>query len=155
MTTTRQLAKHFRDVFFGGNWTWVNLKDTLYGITVEQATTEVKNLNSIARLVFHIHYYINPMLRVLNGGTLDGVSDKFSFDLPALESEEEWQAMVNRVLADAELFASAVENLDDSILNEIFADPKYGTYHRNLLGVIEHTHYHLGQISLLKKYLSA
>ncbi|HBC04915.1 MAG TPA: DUF1572 domain-containing protein, partial [Aequorivita sp.] len=40
---------------------------------------------------------------------------------------------------------------DDEKLNEIFADEKYGTYQRNIEGMIEHCYYHLGQISLLKK----
>ncbi|MDQ1090003.1 hypothetical protein QE390_004607 [Siphonobacter sp. SORGH_AS 1065] len=34
-----------------------------------------------------------------------------------------------------------------------FVDEKYGTYYRNLHGMIEHTHYHLGQIVLIKKIL--
>jgi len=34
---TKQLAKHFRDVHFGGNWTSVNLKDSLAGIDVAMA----------------------------------------------------------------------------------------------------------------------
>ncbi|HAI83731.1 MAG TPA: DUF1572 domain-containing protein, partial [Chitinophagaceae bacterium] len=28
-----------------------------------------------------------------------------------------------------------------------------GTYYRNILGLIEHTHYHLGQIALIKKII--
>jgi len=30
---------------------------------------------------------------------------------------------------------------------------KYGNYFRNIVGVIEHIHYHLGQIVLIKKIL--
>ena len=44
-----------------------------------------------------------------------------------------------------------MEKLDEAKLSEVFADPKYGNFYRNLQGIIEHTHYHLGQISLLKK----
>ena len=44
-----------------------------------------------------------------------------------------------------------MEKLDEAKLSEIFADPQYGNFYRNLHGIIEHTHYHLGQISLLKK----
>lgn len=29
MDSIKQLAKHFREVHFGGNWTTVNMKDTL------------------------------------------------------------------------------------------------------------------------------
>ncbi|MBO9728593.1 MAG: DinB family protein [Chitinophaga sp.] len=150
MNSTKLLSKHFRDVHFGGNWTSVNLKDTLAGITWEQATTKVQDLNTIAVLVFHINYYVSVILKVLQGGPLDA-SDKYSFDLPPVTSEAAWQALVSKALNEAEQLAEAIERLEEAQLSKDFADPKYGSYHRNLLGVTEHTHYHLGQISLLKK----
>lgn len=65
MNSTKQIAKHFRDVHFGGNWTFVNLKDTLADITWQEAITKYKDLNTIATLVFHSNYYVNPVLKVL------------------------------------------------------------------------------------------
>lgn len=53
MDLNKQIAKQFRDLHFGGNWTAVNLKDTLSNIDSKQATTKVHNLNTIAALVFH------------------------------------------------------------------------------------------------------
>lgn len=150
MNSVKQISKHFRDVHFGGNWTSVNLKDTLANVGWKQATTKVQDLNTIAVLVFHINYYVGAILDVLQGNPLNA-HDKFSFDLPPISSEEEWQGLVNKCFAEAEQLATAIDNLDDAILFRDFADPKYGSYYRNLLGVIEHTHYHLGQISLLKK----
>ncbi|UOE38349.1 hypothetical protein [Chryseobacterium oryzae] len=40
--------------------------------------------------------------------------------------------------------------MPDSKMNENFADEKYGTYLRNIDGMIEH----LGQITLLKKIIN-
>ncbi|MCW3465900.1 DUF1572 domain-containing protein [Chitinophaga nivalis] len=153
MTSTKQVAKHFRDVHFGGNWTAVNLQDTLAGINWEQATTKVYDLHTIAVLVFHINYYVGIILKVLQGHPLEG-SDKFSFDLPPVSSEAAWQALVNKALQEAEQLAVLMEALDDAILPQDFTDARYGSYHRNLLGVTEHTHYHLGQISLIKKIIN-
>ncbi|WP_115172101.1 DUF1572 domain-containing protein [Sphingobacterium spiritivorum] len=144
------LSKHFRDVHFGGNWTCVNLSDTLQNINWRQATTPVYNLNTIAMLVFHINYYVVAITDVLMGRQLTA-QDKFSFDLKPINSEEEWQHLIHKTLQDAENLAVLIENLNHSYLDLEFTDPKYGTYYRNLLGVIEHTHYHLGQISILKK----
>jgi len=39
-------------------------------------------------------------------------------------------------------------------LDEAFVDVKYGSYQRNIEGVIEHSYYHLGQISLVRKMIS-
>lgn len=153
MKTTLQIAKHFRDVHFGGNWTSVNLKDTLSDINWQQAVTKVHDLNTIAVLVFHINYYVSVITKVLQGEPLNA-HDRYSFDLPPIANEEDWQSLVHKALTDAERMAAFIEELDDSMLNNDFAAPQYGNYYRNLTGVIEHTHYHLGQIVLIKKILS-
>ncbi len=41
----------------------------------------------------------------------------------------------------------------DETLDMHFLDEKYGTYIRNTEGVIEHTYYHIGQVSLLRKMI--
>ncbi len=152
MNTTQQLAKHCRDVHFGGNWTFVNLKDTLADITWQEATTQYQDSNTIAILLFHINYYINPVARVLQGEPLNA-SDKFSFDCPTITSQEEWEHLIQKALDEAEQFAKEIEKLEESKLFEVFSEEKYGNYFRNLLGIIEHTHYHLGQIALIKKMI--
>lgn len=153
MTSVQQIAKHFKDVYFGGNWTSVNLREILSDIDWHQATKKVHNLNTIATLVFHINYYVNPVFKVLQAQALNA-SDKYSFDAPPIKSEDDWQKLVNKVFIEAELFAIQIETLNEAQLFEDFADCKYGNYYRNLFGIIEHTHYHLGQISLIKKILN-
>ena len=153
MSATAQIAKHFRDAFFGGNWTFVSLKPTLENVTLEMANTKVHSLNTIAILVCHINYYVSVQLRVLEGGPLEG-SDKRSFAVPELKNEQDWQDLLAGFWANAEKFAALVEKIPDEKLDQDFADPKYGSYHRNLLGIIEHTHYHMGQISLIKKIIA-
>ena len=59
-----------------------------------------------------------------------------------------------RVFDETERFAAQIETLDDEKLFENFDDPKYGNYFRNLMGIVEHAHYHLGQIVLLKKLIA-
>ena len=150
MNFPQQIAKHLRDVHFGGNWTSVNLKDTLEGITLEQATKKNADLNSIAVLVFHMNYYVDVIIKVLQGQSVKA-HDKFSFELPPIRSEEEWQSLVNKALTEAETLAGLIEQLTEGQLDDFFMDKKYGTYYRNFHGLIEHCHYHLGQIVILKK----
>lgn len=153
MELTKHIAKHFRDVFFGGNWTDVNLKDTLMDINREQAIKKIDSFNTIAGLVFHIHYFTDAVLKVLQGGPLDA-HDKYSFDLPPLTEEAEWEELKNKLFFGAEVFAGLIEKLPEHKLWEDFTDPKYGSYYKNIHGIIEHTHYHLGQIVLIKKMLN-
>ena len=152
MRITEQIAKHLRDVHFGGNWTAVNLKDTLADVTWKQATKQVGSHHTIAELVFHMNYFVRATIKVLRGGPLDA-SDKFSFDCPPISCEEDWQRLVRSSLADAEELASLIENMLDEQLLQNFADEQYGTNYRCLHGPVEHCHYHLGQIAFLKAML--
>ena len=152
MSLSTQIAKHFRDVHFGGNWTSVNLKETLADVTWEQATTKIYTFNTIAILVYHMNYYVSAVLKVLQGESLDA-HDKYSFDLPPIQSQEDWENLLNKTWIDAENFANLIEQLPETKLQEFLAEEKHGTYYRNLHGIIEHMHYHLGQIVLIKKIL--
>lgn len=152
MSISKQIAKHFRDVHLGGNWTSVNLKDTVADISWEQANTKVDSLNTIVALVYHINYYVVAILNVLKGTPLTA-HDKYSFDHPAITSKEDWEKLLHKAWTDAQEFATLVEKLPEERLAETFVLEKYGSYYRNLHGVIEHTHYHLGQIVIIKKML--
>ncbi len=152
MNLTAQMARHFREVHFGGNWTSVNLKESLADVSWQQATTQVYSFNTIATLVYHTNYYVSAVLKVLQGGTLDA-KDKHSFELPPILSQQDWENLLNKTWTEAETFASLVEQLPESKLGETFCEEKYDNYYRNIHGIIEHTHYHLGQIVLIKKIL--
>lgn len=147
---TIQIAARFREVLLNGSWISTNFKTQLEDVTLEEATTEIANLNTIALLTFHIHYYVAGVLNVLEGGSLD-IRDKFSFDMPPMNTAADWDAFRSRIWKDAEQFAQKVEQLPDSELWNVFTDEKYGNYYRNMEGMIEHCYYHLGQIVLLKK----
>ncbi|RAJ05204.1 hypothetical protein LX64_02358 [Chitinophaga skermanii] len=152
MTHLTQIAKHFKDVHFGGNWTTVDLKTVLSDVTWQEAVTPVHGLNTIAALVFHMNYYVSAVLKVLEGGTLQA-SDKVSFDVPAITNEAAWRLLVDKALTEGDAFATAITTLHEPQLFEVFEKEAYGNYYRNLLGIIEHTHYHLGQIAVIKKIL--
>ena len=152
MNLSTQIAKHVRDLYSGGNYAGVNLKETLKDVDWKTATIKIDFFNTILALVYHINYYVISVSKVLQGGPLDA-SDKFSFDHPQIQSEEDWKKFLDAFFADAENFALLIEQLPQDKFLEPFLDGKYGSYYRNVAGVIEHTHYHLGQIVLIKKML--
>ena len=153
MNISTQLAKNLRDVYFGGNWTWVSLKDTLADVNWEQATSKIAGFNTIAALVFHIDYFVQVATKVLQGGPLEG-KDELSFDHPPLHSGSDWAEMLENTWKNAENFAKLIEQVPEQQLWAIFSDQKYGNYYRNIQGITEHAHYHLGQIVLLKKLVN-
>ena len=151
-----QLATHLRHVFKGGNWTSVNFRDVLADVTLEEVLAVPTPLteNSIARLVYHVHYYALAQIDVLEGRPLTA-RDKYSFDHPPIATIRAWLGYwVETVLPDVERLAVLIGNLDANRLQEPFAgDGKYGTVYRNLQGAIEHAHYHLGQVVLVKRWV--
>ncbi len=151
MKRNQYLAMRLRELFLDGQWIAnTNYKDLISDLTVEQATRKVGNVNTIAALVYHINYYLSGLIPVMDGGALE-ISDQDSFDLPAISTDKEWKAMVDTLLFNAEKFADKVEYMPDEQLDSPFVNVKYGNYYRNIEGVIEHSYYHLGQISLVKK----
>ena len=153
MKSPSQIAKRFREVVLNGTWVaGTNFRDQLTNVSAEQATQKIGSLNTIALLASHIHYYISGILNVLEGGTLD-IRDKFSFDFPAVKSQEDWEKVLNKFWNDSEKFANLVEQMTEEKLNEDFTDRMYGSYQRNINAMIEHCYYHLGQIVLIKKLI--
>lgn len=153
MESSVDLANRFREVILDGRWIAnTNYKDQLSPVTFEQATTQIGTFNSLAALAFHVNYYLGGILNVFEGGELE-IKDKYSFDLPPLESAEDWNKLLTSFWDNAEKFAAHVESFSEEKLAEPFVLEKYGSYRRNIEGFIEHSYYHLGQVSLLKKMI--
>lgn len=152
MALSKALSEQIYQVHFGGNWTVSNLQSLLADVSREEALNQVKNLNTIATLSFHIHYFVMAQIRVLEGKELNA-SDAESFAHPDFPDEQSWRSFVDQCLTDGKRLSELVAKLEQDLLNTDFVDPKYGTYYRNISGMVEHTHYHLGQISLIKKLI--
>ena len=153
MTRNLAIANRLREVLLNGKWIAnTNFKEQILSVSWEQAIQKVDNLNTIALLTFHINYYLVGLSNVFNGGKLE-IKDKYSFDLPEIKSERDWNKLVNDLLNNSEIFAKQVEQMDESLLDVPFVDEKYGSYLRNIEGVIEHSYYHLGQVSLIRKMI--
>ena len=147
------LANRLKEVLLNGKWIAnTNFKDQITNITWEQAVEKVENLNTIAMLTFHINYYLKGLLNVFEGGNLE-IKDKYSFDMPEIKSESNWNSLVNDFVSNAEKFINHVEKMDDNLLIQPFVKEEYGSYLRNIEAQIEHCYYHLGQVSLINKMI--
>ena len=153
MKQTEQLANRLREAILSGKWIAnTNFKDHIEHLDWKMATTKVESLNSIAVLAQHIHYYINGVKNVFINGELN-IRDKYSFDFAPIKSQMEWETFLSRFWNDTEKLADLIEKISEERLNQDFFDQKYGTYLRNIDGLIEHSYYHLGQIVLIKKLI--
>ncbi|MFY8096495.1 MAG: DUF1572 domain-containing protein [Flavobacterium sp.] len=154
MNNQLKLANRFREVILNGTWIAnTNFKNELSKINWKIAIKKSENLNSIAALAQHIHYYIKGIKNVFLGGRLE-ISDKYSFDFPEILSEEEWLNFLAEFWKDSEELALLIETMEEIKLNAYFVEEKYGSYYRNIDAMIEHSYYHLGQIVLINKILN-
>ena len=153
MKRNETLADRLREVLLDGYWIAnTNYKKQIQSITWEEATQKIGTLNTIAALTFHINYYLAGLLNAFEKGKLE-ISDKYSFDFPPIQSASDWNQMVTEFLTNAEKFVATVAQMNDPHFDEPFIEEKYGTLLRNIEGVIEHSYYHLGQVSLINKMI--
>ena len=153
MELSTKIANRFREVLLNGRWvTNTNFKEQLTNTTLEQATHQISSINTIALITFHINYYIAGVNHFFETGKLE-ISDKYSFDAPPINSEEDWRNLTNELFTNSEKFAAHVERMSNEKLEDVFFDEKYGSYLRNIEGMIEHCYYHLGQVTMIRKML--
>ncbi len=153
MNTTAQLANRLREVVLHGTWVAnTNYKAELENIDWKVAITKFQSLNTISILAQHVHYYVNGIKNFFENGKLE-IRDKESFTFPSITSQTEWESFLTKFWNDTEKLADLIEKIPDNRLSEVFVDEKYGTYLRNLEGIMEHSYYHLGQIVLIKKMI--
>lgn len=151
MTRTASLSGRLREVLLDGDWIAnTNVKAQIENLTWQQAVQRINALNSVAELTYHINYYLAGVAQVFEGGNLE-IRDQFSFDLPPIESKKAWENLIHDFITNAEKFILHVENMEDEQLDKTFVEEKYGSYLRNIEGLIEHSYYHLGQLSLINK----
>lgn len=146
------VAQHITELFEGGNWTEVNLKDTLADVSHKEAATLTRaSYNTIAALVHHITFYNQVVLSRLKGEN-PVIGETNGFDVPAIKTEADWDALKKSCMQSARDLSDAVHTLtNEQMLNLTVTG--HATHYKTLHGIAEHGHYHLGQIVLLKNLL--
>lgn len=144
----RQMSKHLESVYFGGNWTSVCFEDVFSQLNLENINHSVKGSATTLTLIYHAHYFVVEVNKVLEGAPLTA-RDKYSFSPPEISTSEDLSRFIEQIREEAIAFAKNIASRDDDFLASDFIDPQYGTWHKNLMGIIEHLHYHLGQIRMI------
>jgi hypothetical protein len=147
------ISNRLKEVLLDGTWIAnTNVNKQLQDLNWLQATQKVGNLNTIAMLTFHLNYYLRGLIQAFETGNLE-INDRYSFDMPEIKSASDWETLKQDFLSNANQFVLKVAQLEDNVFDQPFIDEKYGTWLRNIEGVIEHCYYHLGQISLIRKMI--
>lgn len=154
MNIAELIAGHLLDVYAGQNWTEVNLESTLKDLNHQEASQVTPaSTNTIAALVQHLAFWNRVMIQRTQG-IMVVIPASNGFENAALANEEAWQSLKQDCFSSGRALAEAISALTAEQLQEpILAG--YPTAYKSLQGCVEHVHYHLGQIVILKQLIRA
>lgn len=154
MHITSLIAAHIKEVYEGNNWTDVCIADTLKDVSWQQAQQKTAaSVNTIAALVNHLCYW-NGILLQRSAGENPFVPESNGYDVKEFKNEDEWNELKEKTHQSFIQLADAVKNFQEDKLEETYAAGK-SPYYKNFQGIVEHAHYHLGQMVILKKLIIA
>lgn len=137
---------------YGHNWAEVNLQLILDNITDTQANLKVPGFkNSIHQIAQHLIADTRVVTQ-----RLEGINYQLSDDenwIPDHKIKDlNWQETRSKLLESPQLLIEKLQTVDDAYLNnEIIKG--YSTVYVTLHGYIQHSYYHIGQISVMAKIL--
>lgn len=114
------IALRLSEVLLDGAWIAnTNFKSQITTCTYAQATLKVGNLNTISALTYHINYYLEGILKLLEGEPLT-ITDSQSYTMQALTSQNEWEQLVKQFLYNAVAFIKCVHSVDEALLDRAY-----------------------------------
>lgn len=154
MTIPQRIAQQYRETFFEGSQLGFSLRDQLEDVDWRAATARQGRRHPIATLTFHVGYYLQAIISVLRDQPLT-TSDRQAFEHPPVTNAEDWKRLTEQVWRQAEHAIRLIEHLPEERLHAPFGEERYGSVFRNLLGILEHAIYHMGQITWAKQDLAS
>jgi uncharacterized damage-inducible protein DinB len=152
MNLTGLIAEHIKEVYEGNNWTDVNISDVIRDITWQQAQQQTSaSPNTIASLLHHLYYWNGIIMQRLKGSN-PSIPEVNGYAVGKLKNENDWDALKQKTHESFLQLADLIKSFPEEKLSDTYAAGK-SSYYKNFQGIVEHAHYHLGQIVILKKLL--
>ena len=149
----KRLEEQLRRALEGEAWHGPSLLESLAGVSAEQAAARpIAGAHSIWELVLHLGSDYSLVLRRLSG---DGRQLTPAEDWPSCPppTEENWRKAVQEVTRLNQELRQAVRGFSEERLDlPLVPEVRYTAY-TQFIGVTQHSLYHAGQISLLKRAL--
>ncbi len=143
-----RIASQLERFYDGTSWLGPSLKTILSDVTEGQARArEIPGAHTIWDLVLHIRAWLR-IARERLSATAERDADPAE-DWPPMTSS--WQDALSSLEAEVRSLGNAVREFPETRLDEKAPAREEQTFYQLLHGVIQHSAYHAGQISLLKK----
>ncbi|GAA0879790.1 hypothetical protein GCM10009119_27590 [Algoriphagus jejuensis] len=145
-----RLVSLFEKLFDGHPWIDSSIQGTLSQITAETANKRLlPNSNTIWEIVNHlIEWKVNVQQR-LDGKIMETPANNYIS--PIVDpSEQAWKDTLRRLDLVQKQWIDFLKQLDTVSYDSIYP-PSQSTFYEQILGILQHDAYHLGQIVILAK----
>ena len=150
MKETARIAKIFSDGYNGNPWIDVTLMGTLKNISAEQAAHKISpKHNSIWEIVNHIISWRNEVFQRVQGKFTIVPADNY-FAPVADTSAVAWKKTLRRLEDEQQKWIVLLAKFNEKDFSKIYENNRL-SYYEQIIGIIQHDAYHLGQIVLLAK----
>lgn len=144
-----RIVSLLEQTFEGSSYYGPSVIKTLENVTVDVASRKPQwSAHTIWELVVHITAELNYARSVIEGTAGPWIEGETTWKAITDNSEELWQAAVQDLIKANRAFVQVARGLDDAILDKQPIRVR-GPYYLMLHGVMHHSIYHSGQISLL------
>lgn len=153
MNEIERIIQQLKAAVEGEAWHGPSVKETLQGITAEQAQAKpIEGAHSIWEIVLHLSGWMKVAIPRMQGIKTPLPEQG---DWPELRSATAatWNQTLETMQKNYEELRTAISRLgDEDLTKPVFDIPSYN--YVLLHGIIQHNLYHAGQIAVLKKALS-
>ncbi|MDH3217138.1 MAG: DinB family protein [Candidatus Krumholzibacteria bacterium] len=154
MSETERICGQMQSAFSGGAWHGPALLELLAGVGVSQAAARpIPGGHTIWEIVLHLAATQMLLLRRLDGDATGLTPEEDWRPMPGA-TEENWQSTLQTLNEREEELRHAVLGYAEERLTAPLIEGGSSSYN-NFHGHVQHTLYHSGQISLLKKASTA
>ncbi|OLS21303.1 MAG: hypothetical protein HeimC3_36200 [Candidatus Heimdallarchaeota archaeon LC_3] len=142
---------------FHGEWTHIDPKRALKGLTSENARKKPKGFDhSCWELLYHIVTWQKTLLKNIKGQEIDWNKIEQEDNWPneeILKNDENFSELVETFYSGINESKELIKNVDLLNEKEISIGPKELSIIKLTIVLLQHTSYHLGQIVSLRKFL--
>lgn len=146
-----RIAAQLRHAFTGQPWHGPPLSELLADVTPEQACARpIAATHNIQELVLHIDVWLRAALDAAHGIAMPKLyRTEKDWQVVTEADASAWANATQRLFEGAEQFAHVIEEFPDERLEDIVPGREYDFYFL-FHGIVQHSLYHAGQISLLR-----
>ena len=149
MGPIEQLLERYDQTLEGDAWFGDPVWKILDGVDARCAAAKpVNGVHTIWQLVRHMEFWEDIAARRLSGPVTPELAGNFP-EMPPLD-EQTWQKTLQQFRSSNAKFRAALSQVDSARLDENTPGAQR-TFRYEIVGIIEHHVYHIGQIALLKK----